>query len=82
MPPANSPPNAAFIDDPAVVSDKRLVSPTAFFFEACGARLTFRHNFNFEASSDGSHLGFDGGVLEFSTDGGNTFQYVPASAAF
>ena len=42
--------------------------------------LTFRQNFNLEASETNPNLGFDGGVLEFSTDDGNTFQYVPPSA--
>jgi serine protease AprX len=80
MPPADTPPNAVFIDDPAVVSDKRLDSPQFAFFEVFAARLTFRHNFNLEASDMDPNLGFDGGVLELSTDGGNTFQYVPPSA--
>jgi subtilisin family serine protease len=80
MPPAYTPPNAAFIDDPAVISDKRLDSFPFDFFEGGGARLTFRHNFNLEASDSNPNLGFDGGVLEISTDFGNTFQYVPASA--
>ena len=80
MPPAYSPPNAAFIDDPAVVSDKRLDSLTAIIFEASWAQLTFRHNFNFEASSEDPTLGFDGSVLEYSTDGGNTFHYIPATS--
>ena len=79
MPPADTPPNAAFIDDPGVVSDKRLDSPHFTFFEVFSARLTFRHNFNLEASDTDPNLGFDGGVLEISTDGGNTFQYVPPS---
>ena len=34
MPPADTPPNAAFIDDPAVVSDKRLDSSRLAFFES------------------------------------------------
>jgi subtilisin family serine protease len=80
IPPAYSPPNAAFIDDPDVVSDKRLDSKHFSFFEVFAARLTFRHNFNLEASDINPDLGFDGGVLEISTDGGNTFQYVPPSA--
>jgi len=81
MPPADSPPNAAFIDDPAVVSDKRLDSlafvgplPTAN-----SAQLTFRQNFNLEASDADHNLGFDGGVLEISADGGNTFQDILAA---
>jgi subtilisin family serine protease len=80
MPPADSPPNAAYIDDPAVVSDKRLQSLEFNFFEGGFPRLTFRQNFNLEASETNPNLGFDGGVLEFSTDNGSTFQYVPPSA--
>jgi hypothetical protein len=76
-PPADTPPNAAFIDDPAVLSDKRLDSPSIFFAEACCAQLTFRHNFNLEAAD--SNIGLDGGVLEISTDGGNTFQDIVAA---
>jgi subtilisin family serine protease len=81
VPPVDSPPNAAFIDDPATVSDKRLDSPSLLHskFEIW-SQLTFRHNFNFEASSEDPTLGFDGGVLEVSVDGGNTFQYVPPGA--
>ena len=41
--------------------------------------MTFRHNFNLEASSEDPNLGFDGGVLEMSTDGGNTFQDILAA---
>ncbi len=79
MPPADTPPNAAFIDDPAVVSDKRLDSLRLIFFEVFNARLTFRQNFNFEASDVDPNTGFDGGVLELSTDGGNTFQDILAA---
>jgi subtilisin family serine protease len=81
-PPADTPPNAAFIDDPAGVSDKWLDSPHFTFFEVFSARLTFRHNFNFEASDTNPNLGFDGGVLELSTDGGNTFQDITAVGSF
>src|SRR5437867_10763630 len=77
-PPANTPPNAAFIDDPAVISDKRLDSLSFSFFEGCCVQLTFRHNFNLEASPNDPNVGFDGGVLELSTDGGNTFQDILA----
>jgi hypothetical protein len=80
MPPADTPPNAAFIDDPGVVSDKRLDSRNLAVFEGFVTRLTFRHNFKLEASNEDPNVGFDGGVLEYSTDGGNNFQYVaPAS---
>ena len=79
MPPADTAPNALFIDDPAVVSDKRLDGWFLDFFEDCCVQLTFRHNFNLEASDSDPNLGFDGGVLELSTDGGNTFQDILAA---
>ena len=79
MPSADTLPNALFIDDPAVVSDKRLDGWSVSFFEDCCVLLTFRHNFNLEASDLDPNLGFDGGVLELSTDGGNTFQDILAA---
>ena len=83
LPPADTPPNAAFVDDPAVLSDKRLDSPGLTFFEGGGVRLTFRHNFNLEASEQNQGLGYDGAVLEVSSDGGNTFQDIlPAGGSF
>ena len=75
VPPADTLPNAAFIDDPDTVSDKRLDS-LQFFFGVLKPQITFRHNFNLEASDVDPNLGFDGGVLEISTDGGNTFQDI------
>ena len=77
MPPADSPPNAAFVDDPGVVSDKRLDS-LHFPVSGTGVQLLFEHNFNLEASDVDPHVGFDGGVLEISFDGGNTFQDILA----
>ena len=74
-PPADTAPNAAFIDDPAVVSDKRLDS---LQLPRASLRLVFRQNFNLEASDVDPNVGFDGGVLEMSTDGGNTFQDILA----
>ena len=77
VPPADTSPNAAFIDDPAVVSDKRLDS-LHFPLAAAAPQMTFRQNFNLEASDVEPNLGFDGGVLEVSFDGGNTFQDILA----
>jgi hypothetical protein len=71
-PPADTLPNATFIDDPGVVSDKRL--DYQFFTDM--EEVSFRHNFNLEASDVDPTLGFDGAVLELSTDGGNTFQDI------
>lgn len=79
LPPADTAPNAAMVDDPAVLSDKRLDSPQFTFFEGGFVRLTFRHNFNLEASEQNQGLGYDGGVLEVSSDGGNTFQDILAA---
>ena len=76
---ADTLPNALFVYDPAVVSDKRLDGWFVKFFEDCCVLLTFRHNFNLEASDLDPNLGFDGGVLELSTDGGNTFQDILAA---
>jgi hypothetical protein len=79
IPPADTAPNALYIDDPGVVSDKRLDGWSVSFYEDCCVLLTFRHNFNLEASDFDPNLGFDGGVLELSTDGGNTFQDILAA---
>jgi hypothetical protein len=75
-PPADTLPNAAFIDNPAVVSDKRLDSLHFPLATGLSEQLTFRHNFNLEASDVDPNLGFDGGVLEISFDSGNTFQDI------
>lgn len=77
-PPADTLPNAALIDDPPLISDKRLDSLSISFFEGGGVQLRFRHNFNLEASEVDPNVGFDGGVLEVSSDGGNTFQDILA----
>ena len=75
MPPADTLPNAAFIDDPAVVSNK-LLDSVGILLPRAPLSLTFQHNFNLEASGEDPNLGFDGGVLEISTDGGNTFRDI------
>jgi hypothetical protein len=72
MPPADTPPNAAFVDDPATISDKQLLSPNITLICDAGAvQAFFRNNFKFQD-------GFDGGVLEVSYDDGLTFQDVLA----
>ena len=74
-PPAETAPNAAFVDDPAVVSDKRLDS---YQLPIASVQLMFQQNFELEASEADPTIGFDGAVLEMSTDGGNTFQDILA----
>jgi hypothetical protein len=72
-PPADTLPNAAFVDDPATISDKQLLSPNIpSICDFGGVRLSFRNNFNLQD-------GFDGGVLEVSFDGGLTFQDIIAA---
>src|SRR5919108_1151142 len=61
-PPASSLPNSAFIDDPPIVSDKRLDSPPIVIPQT-GGTLTFANNYHFNATHDG-------GVLEISINGG------------
>jgi hypothetical protein len=72
-PPAISLPNAAFVDDPATISDKQLLSPDIpVVADGDPARMSFRNNFNLQD-------GFDGGVLEISFDDGLTFQDILAA---
>jgi hypothetical protein len=72
-PPADTPPNAAFVHDPATISDKQLLSPTMVSLCDWGrVQVSFRNNYNFQD-------GFDGGVLEVSYDHGLTFQDVLAA---
>jgi len=67
FPPADSLPNAAFVNDPEAISDKRLDS-TSIPIQSDAAQLTFRQNLDLES-------GFDGGVLEISI-GGEEFQDI------
>jgi hypothetical protein len=56
-------PNDAFVDDPAVLSDKSLYSPLLVISSAAPF-VEFRNNYNLE--SNGAEF-FDGGVLEISS---------------
>src|SRR5262249_54855542 len=58
----DTPPNAAFVDCPAIVSDKRLDTP-AIAISSASAQLSFRESYRFTDSGSG----FDGGVLELSS---------------
>ncbi|MFL6215341.1 MAG: HYR domain-containing protein [Blastocatellia bacterium] len=61
-------PNAAFHNDPNCISDGFLVSPPITGITS-GAKLSFRNNWNLES-------GFDGAVLEFTTNAGGTWTDV------
>ena len=66
----DSSPNAAFVNDPAVVSDKRLDSPLIGISNPA-AQLSFRNNYATEST-------FDGGVLEIGIGGGAFVDIVTA----
>ena len=69
--PSNSAPNSAFAPDVAGVNASALVSP-AFNVTVANATVTFKNSYNTES-------GFDGMVLEISTDGGTTWQDIVAA---
>jgi hypothetical protein len=73
-PAADSPTNAAFVDDPSVVSDKILTSPS-LAIRTPSAQLVFRQNRNLENL-------FDGGVLEISIGGGAFQDILAAGGSF
>jgi hypothetical protein len=57
MPPSDTPPNAVFVDDPATISDKQLLSPNITLICDAGAvQVSFRNNFNFQEGFDGGQL--------------------------
>jgi hypothetical protein len=69
IPPANSPPNAAWVNDPDTISDKYLYSPPKLI-NSLNSDLHFSNNYALEET-------FDGGVLEISVDAG-PFQDILA----
>src|SRR5215216_2632230 len=68
----SSAPNAAFHDEPICVTDNLLVTP-GISITGSSPILTFSNQFNLES-------GFDGTVLEISTDGGATWADVTSAA--
>ncbi len=67
-------PNDAFVDDPNVVSDKLLDSPS-IPISSGSAQLTFANNYALEST-------FDGGVLEISIGGGAFTDILAAGGSF
>jgi hypothetical protein len=74
FPSADSLPNAAFVNDPDAISDKRLDSPS-IPIGSDSAQLTFRQNLDLES-------GFDGAVLEISISGGAFQDIFDAEGSF
>jgi len=75
MPPADSLPNAAWVNDPAIISDKHVDSPPVTIDSLENAVLNFRNNYALENT-------FDGGVLEISIDGGAFQDILTAGGIF
>ncbi|MFN9730691.1 MAG: hypothetical protein ACK59M_09550 [Pseudomonadota bacterium] len=77
---ANSPTRSWFVPDPASVSDRTLTMVNAIPVSAGGpTALSFFHRFDTEASTGTPTLGYDGGVLEYSLDGGTTWTDILAA---
>ncbi|MEI7726519.1 MAG: T9SS type A sorting domain-containing protein [Bacteroidota bacterium] len=72
-PVAVSLPNSIFVDDPAIATDKQIMTPS--FIPGAAARCTFANNYNLENT-------FDGGVLEISINGGAYQDIVAAGGSF
>jgi hypothetical protein len=70
----DSPPNAAFVDDPMVPNDKMLNTPT-FMITTSSAKLSFRNKWSLES-------GFDGGVLEIKIGAGAFQDWLAAGGTF
>ncbi|MBL0202416.1 MAG: M36 family metallopeptidase [Chitinophagaceae bacterium] len=69
---SHSAPNSFFTPDAAVVSDQTIATTASFAIGATPPELKFWHWYNSES-------GFDGGVLEISTNGGTTWSDIGAA---
>jgi hypothetical protein len=74
-PPAESLPNAAWVNDPDTISDKYLDSPSGTIDPVGSSALVFWNNYALED-------GFDGAVLEVSLDGGPFQDILAAGGTF
>lgn len=72
---SHTPTHSWFSDSLSTTSARGLVSPE--FGVVSGTTLSFRHTFAFEGSVSSC---FDGGTLEISVDGGQTWSVVPDAA--
>lgn len=67
-------PNALFVDDPGVLSDKQVTTPV-MTAPAVGGQVSFRHRYDLES-------GYDGGVLEISVQGSGYQDIIAAGGSF
>ncbi len=79
---ADTTPNAAFSADSAGAGVDELDSPSFAAGSSAAAQLTFRQNYSLTASATNPALGYDGGVLEISIDGGAFQDIVSAGGTF
>lgn len=75
LPAPHSAPNAAHVVNSAAVAQIALVSP-AFTVDTSNAKLTFRHAHALEAAFTQASLGYDGVVLEYSTNNGVSWSDI------
>ncbi len=78
---SSSAPNSAFVVDTAQAADIVLVSPM-FTVTSNSATLTFRQQFQLEASVADPTLGYDGGMLEIQVNGGGFKDIKVAGGVF
>ncbi len=69
-----SPNNSVFAADPTSPSDASLTSPT-FLVTSTNSQLSFMHRYHTE-------YGFDGGVLEYSINGGPFIDFIEGGGSF
>ncbi len=72
---SHSPTHSWFVSDPATITDQPLATVTARSL-TFGSRLSFWHRYNTEAGGSA----YDGGVLEYSLDGGTTWVDILAAS--
>ena len=73
--------NIWYVPDNGTANDIRLTTPPVALAATGPSRMTFSHYFEFEP--DTADLGFDGGVIEISSDGGTTWRdIIAAGGAF
>lgn len=75
----SSPPNAAFTDDPAAVTDRHLFTPP--FHVVANAQVRFSHKIEMESSEIAS-VAYDGVALEISIDNGPFADILAAGGRF
>lgn len=59
---------------PSTTSDSNAKMTNSIKIPAAGAKMQFDHSFEFEKDTQDPTIRYDGGVVEFSTDGGKTWK--------